>query len=205
MQPDDSIEKLSAYLLPLEVGIIKSVRDEQLGLRMTSFTTTSCPLAEDDVDLVLLACATACLHEGSESAAAILARDQLTRHPERVGLQELAENIDASDEVLVPRVERYLRFAGYDSDAMWGSFGAAGDVYLGRVHRSIIHPIVGVACVAFFSWVAENYSQMAPVASRCQSLWSDWLNQRRPLVEVEHEAIRFAEDWVSNNRAERYS
>jgi len=203
--PDDSIEQLRPYLLPLEAGTITSVRDGQLRLRMTSYTPASGPLAEDDVDLVLLACATAILQEGSESAAAILAREELGRHPERVELVGLAtEDAEASDEELRAFGERYLRSAGYDLDPISGSFRAVGDIYLGRVHRSITHPVVGVACVAYFG-VARNHPRVAAEASRCHSLWSDWLNRRRPLEDIEREAMTLAREWASSSPPEHNS
>jgi len=79
----EEIERLKPFLLTLETGTIAGVYDEELQRRMISFPATSTPRPADDVDLVLLAGATALLFESPEEAAEALARVELERHPGR--------------------------------------------------------------------------------------------------------------------------
>lgn len=190
----EEIERLRPFLLTLETGMIAGVPDEELQQRVIAFPATSAPAPNDDVDLVLLAGATACLQEGSESAAAYFARDELVRHPERTDLTERAD-ITLSDKLLRPRIERYLQSLGYGPNPFSGSIRAVADVYLGRVDRGITHPIVGVACVAYFG-VAQSDSRPAPLAVHCQSLWSEWLHRQRPVDDIERDAKNLATDWL---------
>ena len=99
-------------LLPLETGMaLRSVRDAGLRARLLSFPARSGPV--DEVDLALLASATAVLQEDSDSQAAYLAAEEFTRHPDRLGLEDLAKDPAAGDDVLRPLVEEYLTYAGY--------------------------------------------------------------------------------------------
>lgn len=169
-------------------------------MRMISFPAASAPRPADDVDLVLLAAATALLFEGPEDAAEALARVELERHPGRLDLEEMAHQEAGSSEGLWHRVERYVKSAGYGSDPLGGSFRAVGDIYLGRAHRGITHPIVGVACVAYFG-AAQTYPLTASAALRCHALWSEWLHRQRPVDDIERDAQNLATDWLRTGAA----
>jgi hypothetical protein len=64
--------------------------------------------AAEEVDLVLLAAATAVLQEDSEDAAAYRALEVLAVHPERSGLAELASAAVEGAQATRPMVNRYL-------------------------------------------------------------------------------------------------
>ncbi len=203
MPADGKFGYAHQYLLPLELGsAIRGVRDEELQSRLLCYTVPNNP--SDEVDLVLLACAAACLQDGSEEAAAYLARKQLSRHPDQVGLAELGQESNVSDEVLRARVDRYLTSVGYSPGGPVASFHAIGDIYLGRVHRSITHPILGSGCVAYFSTVALAHPETAVTASDCGRLWSEWTNRRRNLEAIEQEALDVASEWVTNRENEMH-
>lgn len=191
----EEIERLKPFLLTLETGTIANVYDEVLQMRMISFPAAFAPVPADDVDLVLLAAATALLFEGPEEAAEALARVELERHPGRLDLEELAQQETGSSEGLWQRVERYVKSTGYGSDPLTGSFRAVGDIYLGRAHRGITHPIVGVACVAYFG-AAQTYPPAASAALRCHALWSEWLHRQRPVEQIEQDARNLATEWL---------
>lgn len=188
-------------LLVLETGMARrSGLDAVLRSRLLSFPDPPGPV--DEVDLVLLASATAVLQEDSESQAAYRAREELTRHPDRMGLAELAKDPAASDDVLRPLVEQYLTFAGYGPSPV-AAFHAIGDIYLGRVQRLITHPVLGAGCVAYFSNAGRAEPQIEAITGVCRRLWVDWQARNRSPEEIEDEATAFAAKWVSGRSGTR--
>ena len=181
-------------LLPLETGMApRSVRDAGLRARLLSLPARSGPV--DEVDLVLLASATAVLQEDSDSQAAYRAAEAFTRHPDRLGLADLAKDPAAGDDVLRPLVEEYLTYAGYGRSPV-AAFQAICDIYLGRVYRQVTHPMLGVGCVAYFSAAGLAEPQIEATTGVCHRWWVDWKARDRSVEEIEEQAAAFAASWV---------
>lgn len=150
-----------------------------------------------DVDLVLLASATACLQEGPDEAAIEIAREVLLADPSRHDLLRLVRPT-LSPEDLRARIGEYLALAGYGEDPEL-SFAALGDIYFGRVVRTVTHPMLGAACMSYFRSVSDRHATIAPTGAACARLWSKWMQAQGKQEPIEQQALDLAQSWVATH------
>lgn len=196
MPLSEELGRFKPFLLPLEFGCaVRLARTESQTLHLVTRTKPNNPNKE--VDLVLLASATACLQEGPDEAAIEIAREVLLGDPGRQDLLKLVKPTQSSED-LRNRVGEYLIFAGYGPEPEL-SLAALGDIYFGRVVGATTHPMLGVACMSYFRSVSERYATIAPISSACARLWSKWVQAEGKQETIEQQALQLAQNWVATH------
>lgn len=145
-------------LIELEATIPVAVRDAALRGQLLGFGPPA-DFVDHTIDLVLLASATGWLQEGDSGRAFSYAWRELDSHPDDADLRALVSGAtrDArpTADTISKRTAEYLRRKGYGPEVE-PAFTAIADVYLGRVAEGIVHPILGVKCVCYFTGAVQD-------------------------------------------------
>lgn len=119
----------------------------------------------------------------------------------RVALAKLArgdQDMAVWDAMVEPIARAYYEEIGYEASRA-GALVAVCDLYFGRIVAGVVHPVVGVHCIAFFSWMTTDLADHW-VVQACARIVDRWLTSRQR-SDVDDEIRSMAAAWQSTHES----